>query len=454
MAHNILTPTKGYTTVGNTDGVPLHEMDPLLGSLSYVFLSGGTASSYSATASRLPGQPVVRTEYDGIRITAVHTAVDNSRTILEEWDMDIESFFTIRQANEGNTLAATGVSPNGALVAGKLTGDTMMIGRSSSNRILIQQGGTWSAPANLSAFLGYVANRTGGDLERRLSTYETARSRQITVQRRSAAEPAAPLETEVTYDGTIITIADDSEWKTLEITPTGADPLWIATAEFTPTNTNTYEAGTWIVHASGTSFSLQYSADDGRTWSTSPPTSVTNYIYRFRDGTAHWHGPFNAGPENVREWVTKFAHNWAANETASSTHIFDATFDWSGESFIDITWTNSVSNGAGGETTGNDRSITIPKMHIRSNAISDAGNGQQDYQLLVRLSDLEGNGWSVGNATSNAVYTNWLGGATENDQRLRLDFQHTSANLERASQVRIIRGYTTRPGTIHIYAHG
>ncbi len=453
MAIGARVPVKKFATTSDTDGVLLTDMPELMGEINWEWVASGVNPRVN-NARRLAGGQVSRANHDRIRID-VESFSAGVYTLVDSFLVSIEQFYDINQAREGNNLSTA--AGTGVIIAGVNTRNTLLVGRSTSNRILVQQGAWFDNTANLTR--GYVLGHDGGALDRRLAPYSNAISRTVTVHRRSATKPSAPSEgtssdvgdDEIRFDGTSIIFAENTEWSPLERELGGTDPLWLASANFSLEDSGIWYPDEWTVYASGGTFSIEYSTDDGETWSTTLPVDEEFYLYRFRDDTSHWHGPFGVGIEpGSNGWRTVLVVSYAADQANGEVITFDPPLNWQDASELYFTWENEVQNHDGSIATSNVSGVSVPKFEVRTRGSADT-SGEHVNQLLFRFAQGVATHWSRGKGLVDPSYSAWLGAATQEDQRLRIDFIGAGDNEEAATSIRVFRGYRTRMGTLHIY---
>ena len=439
MAISVPIPVKDFAALSDSEGIPISAMPELVG-VERLISVGLSAVPGPSASVRLTGGGISRSEHDLIVITARH--VSGSDTIVDKtWHVDPDDWWALTRAEEGDALSD---SSNTAVLADPTDGsdDSLLVGRSNGGRALVMQGG-WSNPGSTSTYMRIEAVvHDAGLLARRLDTVASSVSRVVTLQRRSATRPAAPTDTEVTYDGIALAIDQNSEWVGLDLTPTGPDPLWYTTTAFRQSASG-WDHDEWAVYATSTTFVPEYSVDDGVTWSTTRPNAPP-YGYRFRDADGVLHGPYTEG--TPQDWQQVFNRDITGDNPVA--FALQPALDWEQSDWIAFEWWNDITTGTGTVTQGNTRVVVIPSASLYTTALMTTG--EQFHQVLLRMSDHDGSGYSMGNGLIQPSLTTWLNDATQQDQRLRLDFQGASMGLQRASRLVIRRGFTSQDGHLII----
>ena len=438
MAINVSVPVKKFATLQDGTGVPISSMPELLGEERTISLALSGVPG-PAASTRLTGGGVSRSDHDLLILSARHGS--GATTVLDQtWNIDVDEFWSTTRAEEGDSITD---SNNTAIVVEAIGGgDSMLIGRSNGGRMLVQQG-NWANPGSTSTYMRLEAViHDGGVLGRRLENVTSSVSRVVTLQQRSVGRPAVPTDTEVTYDGISVAIDQNSEWVGLELSPTGNATLWYVTTAFRQYSQG-WEHDDWALFAGTSTFAPEYSLDDGSTWSSTYPSTVP-FLYRFRDSDGVLHGPYSEGRGNGFDQVLN------RNITGDNpvTLAMTPAIDWTGADFVSFTWQNNIVDGTNTERVGNTRSVVIPAIYLVTTALMTTG--EQPNQVLLRLTDHEGSGYSIGNGLISPSLTDWLSGATQQDQRIRIDLQGSAAGLTRSTRIVLRRGYTTLDGSLRI----
>ena len=439
MTIPVSTAVKPFAVATHQGGVPLDQMGELIGTERVVHI-GNSGVPSAAASTRITGGGVSRTEHDLLILTARHLDGSSNIVVDKTWQISVEDYWTTTRADEGDALSDA--SQNAIIVDSTDGNDSMLIGRSNGGRMLVQLG-SWDNTGNTATFMRLEAIvHDAGLLARRLDNVTSSVSRVVTLQRRSATRPPAPTDTEVNYDGVALFIDENSEWVGLELTPTGPDPLWYTTTAFRNFSSG-WEHDDWAVYASSTTFAPEYSTDDGSTWSTTNP-GTPPYLYRFRDADGVLHGPFSEGVPN--QWLEVL--NREVTGMNPQSYALQPALDWELSELMAFEWRNNIQNASGDETQGNTRTIVVPTSAIYTTGLMTTG--EQIHQILLRLSDHDGSSYSMGNGLISPTLTEWLAAATQQDQRLRLDFQGATNGSQRAVRLVVRRGYTTYTGRLRI----
>ena len=441
MAIPVPVPVQPFAASGDSGGVPLGSLPEMVGARVRQLLATGQIGAYNShfdEAYRVQGLEVRRFQHDGVTVE-VRTSTD--RSIVEQWEIDIDQWSALTRARSGDTLVAgtTGVAVTGS------DGTPALIGRSVGNKPMIQAP---TFASDLRTLYIDVAAYTHdeGLLERRLEVFEDHAVRQIIVHRLSPTEPADPGN-EVSYDGTTVTTAEDSEWKPIEIALSGTDPEWIAAVPFQ----YSFEIGfwlrgdaTWTVYPGGSTFRVQYASSATGPWVATAPDTETLWVrYRLADGT--WSAHQVSGPAAARRWRSVLDVTLPAAQT-SSEHIF-TQIDTDEYGHIVIVYQgdrDAETNGLQGQRIP----VDIPAFLVLSGdpSVTD----QQQTSLFVDLVERSGGLFTVGGHQPNLA--GWMSDASQADQRLRLDFYGTTLNDPFVSRLVVRRGDVVGDARLQVFA--
>ena len=296
MAINIPVPVKPYAVVGNTEGVPLSDLERIVGQRTNGFVHTFTLneSKASNTSFQLNLKPLATTPSIQVRIVS-------GGTELFIGDFDPISLLGVVAASEGDTLVQDGTNSQTAIRVLKTGGsiNQVIVGRTDTNLLLVQ------ATRILAANDVISLDRTefsGGAINERLLRTTSQPPHELRLIQKSASKPNPPANAE--YDGAIVTNIDD--WVDHNTILTGNDPEWLATATTTFNQlAQRWVIGEWAVVSNSNGVHVQYSLDLN-TWQ---DTRVDNHMYRrFRDSNGSWIIEELAG--NYRGWELIVSRRW------------------------------------------------------------------------------------------------------------------------------------------------
>jgi len=420
MAIQVPVPTKAYASLLDTEGVPLAELLPLLGTETETQLANITAANQAAldTAFRVGGDQVSVGVHDRIRIAAV----TSGGVQIAEWTVDIDDWRTLGARNEGNDLSTGG--DNRAVTALSAVG-SLLVGRSSRNRILIQRG-TFTTSETGFFINAYARQYDGGLLERRISNLRPNPNRDTVLKKRSATEPAAPAG--VTFDGNGYATPSDDGWiRATDADPPGTDPIWLAAAHnpYDPA-TETYNPEAWIITPGGSTFRQQWATDESGPWQDTVPADAARLVTRVRINGV-WQ-VYVVRDETASGWNWFKATSLAPSGSPYTVQLDDT--DWS-----DYKWIEFIMRQFTGTTQGNRRSVLVPADHVYSTGVTV--NTNSAYTLNLLLTEI-GGAWTMGatDAFSSLVVPNGL------QQTFRIRFYGLEAARNHGTHMHITMGYT------------
>ncbi|MYD93349.1 MAG: hypothetical protein F4Y02_06595 [Chloroflexi bacterium] len=277
MSSPVGIPAKLYASLGEQGGVPLDELPSIVGGPVDTLLSSRTVGAANiVTAFRMTGQPASRALHDELIVT-FKSATD---AVLGMFDMDIETFFEITAAAQGDTLV-DGTTGH-ALSAGGSIGD-ILVGRSGGARLMVQRAGGLPNGARLECTARVHGS---GLIERRSSVTSRHYPRNVILHRRAAnndAPAGRPHGISPDYVGT------DGWVDILNELPAGSDPEVIAwTGTQYDVDTGLWSYGTWSIFAGGAAFEREFAPYRLGPWTAAVP-DTTEVWMRFRfDGTGQW----------------------------------------------------------------------------------------------------------------------------------------------------------------------
>lgn len=419
MAIQIDTPTKAYAQLLNADGIPLSDLQQLLGSQTETLLSSRRVANEAAWGNgfRFTGTQVDVSIHDSIRIALVSGA----GALVEDWTVSVEDWAAIGVAAAGDDISSSAAS----LILRSDTG-TIRIGRTSANRVLCQRGTytTTETDFNLNA---YARSYDGGLLERRISPSRANPIRDIVLKTRSATQPSAP--TNVTFDANgVATPSGADGWVLItDPDPAGTDPLWLAAAHNPYDSlTEMYQPEAWVVTLGGSSFRQQWAEEDEGPWTDTPPADATRLLTRVRvNGMWQTYVVRDDSPEG---WTWLVATTLPAN---SSPHMVPLDVqDWTGFKWVEI-----IMRQFNGSLQGNRRSLLVPADHLIGTG--DAVNLDSRYTLNLLMGEAN-SAWTQGSIDrvtqiAAGVYT----------QTFRVRAYGLGSARQRASHLHVIPGYNT-----------
>ena len=172
MAIPVAVPTKPFAHLHDTEGVPLDSMRPLLGQGSEIAMGNVTTATDQLAAAV------------GINSFVPVTPATNDRVIVRlrggtlEWSLSVDDFVLITAASEGATLTAAGSGYTARELRPTGSSQTLLIGRTSANGVLVQRG-TWAPGAGAVVLELHVVSYGSGVLRRRISPLQDHATRQV-----------------------------------------------------------------------------------------------------------------------------------------------------------------------------------------------------------------------------------------------------------------------------------
>ncbi len=451
MAIPLNGPNKEYAGLMSPDGVPLGELQALVGDPNTIFL-GANGNSDLATlfsiAIEIGPLAVSVSDHDFIRVT-----VDNGSGF--SWQIPVQDFTGIPSpASEGDDISVGDAAGNQRSVTIEESngGNTILMGRTDSNVVLLQFGTFAPAPtqnpAPPASMRVSAITHNQGLVRRRIDPLRNHITRTIILQRHSATEPPAPASGEVTFDGLTTTLARNSEWADINLEISGTDPRWIASVEFRYISVldRWIPVGAWTVHLANNSFRIQYASSSTGPWLASDPGTTELWVrYRLQDGTWATHqtrvASISRAWRNIR---VLFLPGGQVSITESVSQMDLDQFE-----LISFQYQEDTNDGVLG-TQGNAIPLLISSRDILSASASDGS--VQENSLVYSFPRL-GPSWMVrGNYAfpNNSAYESWYQDASAAEQRGHINFGGTVTGDPLFSSLRWFRGFSTNPATLRI----
>lgn len=333
-----LTPAvKPFASLRHNEGVPLAEMNPMVGLSDSVPMGNlNVDTGTDLSSSVILANAIVNRHYDdAIQIDikgefGVGFVEDNAyRFFIEDWT-------ALTAVSAGTTLDT--VNETGLSISGNF--GTILIGKEESNRLLIQSDNLRSgltAAGHGNTRLDTVSLRyQGGMLNRRLELFEDSHAIPVIFERRSATKPAEPTGAGVSFGHPYPGI---DGWSLPGLSPSGTDPLWIAKSTFRFNHTyQEWRLDSWIiirVDSTSSSFTVQYS-EDGMTWGSTVPVGDSLWVRtRLPDGT--WATHQVRSPE--RTWAPIGSISFPGDGSSSPiTHLLGLPFSPNDFWFVVFEW--------------------------------------------------------------------------------------------------------------------
>ena len=448
MAIAIDIPSKSYAALLNTDGVPLSDLQQMVGDPLTIFWGSNgdrDLASLFSIARPIGTRAISVADHDILRVT-----IDNGDDYV--WELPVQDFTGIpTAASAGDTL----VAPTTAIeVAEASGGNTILVGRTDSN-VFLMQVGTYApaptqSPAPPSTFRLVAITHNEGLVRRRIDPLRNHVTRQVVVHRHSATRPVAPTSSEVTFDGFNTIIEPNSEWTDINTNIVGSDPLWIASREFQYISILDRWIGrsAWSIHLASSSFRIQYSSTADGPWvDTDPGTPELWVRYRLDDGT--WATHQTRVSSSSRSWSTLAIASLRAGQvsvTRSTPTIDPDDFEW-----FCFTYQEDPNTGQGG-LQGNIIPVTIPTWMFRG---GDTTSGELQQNSLVYTFPRLGPGSMVrgDNAfPTTESYQDWYEAANASEQRGHITYSGPDETMPEVNSLRWFRGYSGALGVLILRA--
>ena len=411
VAHNIPIPVKPYSTLQNTDGVPVSELVDLLGGLESSLLADRTISAIAnlATASRIAGQAIDVTRHDFVEVEIV----SSSDVLLGKWQVSIDDWRMLTAAADTDTISVAGGT---AYDVG-----TVLIGRTNTDRVLVQADTFTTAETNFVVNI-YGLGRDAGLLGRRLSGSGTNHSKPYLALTRANSAPSLPSAAEFSYNGVTLTHTPDGANPTFtdpNVLLSGTGTIYAVSLQLIYDHyTSTWSVDIGSLITQGTTSDLAFAADeDATTWSGTPITNDDqwarirdengNYVY-IRTRTAEpATGNVPTGWRPVE--ICRFA-----GAAGTNTGLATPNFDWSDYTFLEVVYLQYDSTG------------TLIRLHhelfpaFRTVTVAASGSLADEQQSLQCWFSNRGSGIYKGRTHARSL-------ADIDGQCIRINFINTAA---------------------------
>ena len=190
MAIHVPVPVKPFAHLTDTAGVPLDSLRPMIGAGDELRMGEVTltnpASSLGEAIAISGFVPITPATHDYL-----HVDITGAR-----FSLSVDDFILIDEASAGDTLSLTADPLTAKAAVNATTGETLLIGRTATNGVLIQRG-THVPASTQTRYELRVESYDAGVLHRRISPFQDHATRQVILQRRSAVQPAAPTNADV-----------------------------------------------------------------------------------------------------------------------------------------------------------------------------------------------------------------------------------------------------------------
>ena len=426
--------------------------ETLLGAQTVQSLSVRVEANSAALGDgyRMTGQPVMREQHTHLRLKFT----SGGSTVT--YQITTDQFFNIDRAERGDDLSATGKG----LTVTHPTAGTIIVGRSTTNRILLQVG-TYSTSTLLSIEAEGLLFR-GGHLESRLSVLEAHITRRIAAKKIVASATALTdvdvPQGVIVENGVAIWGTDD--WRDIseEITAGNNQRVVLAEASVSySTFDGVWTIGAWTIHEADSSFDLWYTRIGDDTALENPPSDASNYNVNIRnsDGTI---STFLVGlPEtpvsNPSGRELLISHNFQAGGTNPlRLSLRTGRTVWTEASFFTIAWApfdDDITDGSLFMPI-NLKTVVIPCEYVRAanRGVGGTYDRVQHHTWHVMVAEQI---QAIARGNSTLSFT-----TNEHRQYLQINFlllAETTHDVSRADTVEIHRAYTTRGGNLQIWLH-
>ena len=438
MSIPVPVPTHPFATLGNTEGVPLDLMRPMIGAGDELRMGTLTlnnpAGSLSEAVAISGFVPITPATHDYL-----HIDIPGAR-----FSLSIDEFIDIEEAEVGDVLSTAADPATAKSAINPVNGETLLVGRTTNNGVLIQAG-THAPGSTRVAYNLHVESYDAGVLHRRISPFQDHATRQVILQRHSAVTPPAPTGTEVSFDGQRPILAEDSEWAPIDLQISGTDPLWLATITFQYhfTLTRWIRVGNWVVYPGASTFRIQYASSSSGPWVNADPGDSELWVrYRLADGTWSAH-QVRGLSSSTRQWRELEVKSLTSGFTSSDARI-------PGLNLHATEWLSIAhqpdNNPSQSGIQGNIVSIEIPAQLLRGTDPSNAG--LQRNSILFMFNQITGGTWVIGDEAfpNDTAYNDWRNAATTTEQRGHINFYGTAENDNMVSNARILRGHSANLG--------
>ena len=287
MAANIPVPTKSYAAVGNEDGVPLTDLETVVGTLveRYRHTETITSASTGATAVRINYKPLQFSAEVRVLLT------DSSGTVQLDATINTLTWTGLAHAAVGATLVHNGQPTQTGHSLQPADGVTpsdpsILVGRTEDNFMLIQ-GIALPAQGVLDVF---STEFSGGAIEERSWRQTASAPHIVRLKILTTTTPEAPPG--LGYDGSFATGLEGTAW--VELDEPFPDPSLSGATVYQLRANAVYNplAGRWLISnveifSPEGGVSVEFSVSDTGPWHATQ--AATDMWRRWRDSTGHWH---------------------------------------------------------------------------------------------------------------------------------------------------------------------
>ena len=312
MAANLPVPTKSYAAVGNESGVPLTDLETVVGTLVERFRHTETITTAST------GATAVRINYKPLQHSAeIRVLLTNSAGVVQlNGTVNTLTWTGLQHAAVGDTLVHDGQPTQTGHSFAPVDGDpaiasTIVLGRTEDNFPLLQG---IALPLNSTLNI-YTTEFSGGAIEER-SWRQTAAAPHVLRLKilTTTTNPTAPPD--LGYDGSFATGLDGTDW--VELAESFPDPGLSGATIYQLRANAVYNplAGRWLISnieifSPEGGVSVQFSVSDIGPWHATQ--EATDLWRGWRDSLGRWHiEPLNELDDGWR-FLTSFS--WDSSAT-------------------------------------------------------------------------------------------------------------------------------------------
>ena len=307
MALSITQPVKDFATSVNTDGVPLSELNSIVGNQVEILRGADVLTETGSTTAAL--RLAFRFSSHVVRYRIVATTIGAVDTVHFNGEIDPLFILSLNSASAGDTLVQDGSNTQtGFILTDPDSGariQDVLIGRTSDNFLLLQ-----AAVPNGTLIDIFATEFSGGEIGERLLRQAASPPHELRIRIKSDNVPTVP-ENLIYNNGYIVGLVG-TDWVQDDrvLTGSGTEYYAFATATWNPL-AGRWVIGDWQVVSAAGGTLVQFSESDLGPWHETQATA--DKWRRWRDGLLFWHvEPLNQLDDGWR-FLTSF--QWDGSQT-------------------------------------------------------------------------------------------------------------------------------------------